>query len=244
MGALLEINGRVFEINNRENGIMKRWGKRKRTKPKPEQHEYVDLGLPSKTLWATENIKDKDGNELYFAWGETQGYTSGQVGTDKTDKYFAWEGDHADYEFGKYNTGDTNYNYGMTEYNNTDKKTVLDPEDDAATVNWGSSWRMPTKEQFDELKENTTTAFTEQNGVYGLLCTSTANTNTLFFPAVGNAADGDVYDVGAYGQYWSVSLLDLDDGFTAAWELYFFDEHYELLNGNRCFGFSVRPVRK
>ena len=179
---------------------------------------------------------------MYFAWGETQGYTSGQVGTDKTDKYFAWEGDHADYEFGKYNTGDTNYNYGMTEYNNTDKKTVLDPEDDAATVNWGSDWRMPTEKEFNELITGTTTAWTEQNGVYGLLCTSTANTgNTLFFPAVGRAADGEVISIGDDGNYWSASLDS--EVVSSAWLLGFRDGDSDVYYNDRYYGFSVRPVR-
>ena len=207
------------------------------TLPSEISHEYVDLGLPSGTLWATENIKDANGNELYFAWGETQGYTSGQVGTDK---YFAWDGDNADYKYGTFNDSDEE-NFGMEKYNNTDGKTELESTDDAATANWGTGWRMPTKEQFDELIANTTTAWTQVDGVNGMLCTSTANGNTLFFPAVGDAENGGVNDVVDYGNYWSVSLndknvfnaleLDLDDGGCG------------VGNDGRCFGYSVRPVR-
>lgn len=196
------------------------------------EHEYVDLGLPSGTLWATENIKDANGNELYFAWGETQGYTSGQVGTDKN---FTWE----DYAFGPIDWTDQT-NYGTTKYNN-DNKTVLDTTDDAATANWGSSWRMPTKEQFDELTANTTTDWTQVDGVNGLLCTSTANANTLFFPAVGGAGNGGVVDVGDYGGYWSVSLDDKN--VYAAWKLYFSGDYCAVYNDGRFCGYSVRPVR-
>lgn len=205
------------------------------------EHEYVDLGLPSGTLWATENIKDANGNELYFAWGETQGYTSGQVGTDKN---FCWDadGDYPnDYAFGPVVWNDQT-NWGMTKYNNIDGKTELDATDDAATANWGSDWRMPTKEQSEELTANTTTAWTQVDGVNGLLCTSTANTNTLFFPAVGNAVNGEVYYVGDFGSCWSVSLND--KGVNYAWGLDFEDGDLGgVYYNNRCCGYSVRPVR-
>ena len=202
-----------------------------------DTHEYVDLGLPSGTLWATENIKDENGNDLYFAWGETSGYTSGQVGTDK---YFAFfDREHADYKFGAFDLNDET-NSGATKYNSTDGKTTLDAEDDAATANWGSSWKMPTKEQCEELTANTTTAWTQVYGVNGLLCTSTANTNTLFFPAVGNAGDGEVNDIGSYGGCWSVSLNDIH--ITEAYFIFFGIGECEVVYDSRCYGYSVRPV--
>jgi hypothetical protein len=236
MGTLLKINGRVFEINNRENGIMKRWGKRKRTKPKPEpeQHEYVDLGLSVK--WATCNIGANTPEEagLYFAWGETSGYTAEQVGNGEGKRAFSWD----DYEFGP--------DSALTKYSETDGKTVLDAEDDAAKANWGLDWRMPTKAEFEELisSANTTTAFTEQNGVSGLLVTSKVEGyegNSVFFPAVGDAADGRVFDVGGYGNYWSVSLYD--GGVYLAWRLDFRDGNCGVSGSYRCYGCSVRPVR-
>lgn len=187
-------------------------------------HEYVDLGLPSGTLWATENIKDDNGNELFFAWGEVSGYTSGQVGTDKN---FNW----SDYKFG------TEYN--QTKYNDTDGKTVLETADDAATANWGSKWKMPTKEQFEELTANTTTAWTQVDGINGLLCTSTTNGNTLFFPGVGYAENGRVYSVGSYGRCWFNSLYD----YTFAGGVLSFEGHHCGVGGNdRSSGYSVRPV--
>jgi len=236
MGTLLKINGRVFEINNRENEIMKGWRKKRRMKPKPEpepeQHEYVDLGLPSKTLWATENIKDADGNELFFAWGETQGYTAEQVGNEEGKRAFSWD----DYKFA--------HESALTKYNSSDGLMVLEPGDDAATANWGEGWKMPTKADFDELTANTTTAFTEQNGVNGLLCTSTANTNTLFFPAVGGAVEGIVDYVGDYGSCWSTSLNDGD--VRNACQLIFFETYGScgVYYTGRFFGYSVRPIHK
>ena len=166
---------------------------------------------------------------MYFAWGETQGYTAEQVGNEEGKRAFTWN----DYEFGLVTA--------ITKYNRTDNKTILDTDDDAAYVNWGSDWRMPTKEQFDELTANTTSAWTQVDGVYGLLCTSTANGNTLFFPAVGGAGNGKVYNVGDFGSYWSVSLGVGDVG--SAWGLRFNVRGCGVDFNGRFYGLSVRPVR-
>ena len=183
-----------------------------------DNHEYVDLGL--KVKWATCNIGASSPEEagLYFAWGETNGYTSEQVGVDK---YFIWEDftdesgvtHHNDYKFGPYN-GEDETNYGMTKYN-SEGPTELESEDDAAAQIWKNGWRMPTKEEFEELisSANTETIFTEQNGVSGLLVTSKVEGyegNSVFFPAVGEAADGIVEGVGEYGDCLAVSLSDDD----------------------------------
>lgn len=99
-------------------------------------YEYVDLGLPSGTLWAKMNAgaESETDTGLYFAWGETQGYTAEQVGVDKQ---FSW----SDYKFNPSGDGST-----FTKYNLTDNKVVLDAEDDAAAVNMGGEWHMPTKD--------------------------------------------------------------------------------------------------
>lgn len=200
--------------------------------PEPEQHDYVDLGLPSGTLWATENIKDANGNELYFAWGGTQGYTAEQVGNEEGKRAFTWD----DYEFGP--------DSALTRYNDTDGKTVLDSIDDAATQNWGEGWKMPTEEQFRELIANTNQEWTEVDGVQGAKFTSKVKGHTdkfLFFPAVGCARGGEVYEVGGYGHCWSVSL---DDGEVFnAWYFSFAGGLYVVSDDCRCYGYSVRPVR-
>lgn len=212
----------------------------------PDTLDYVDLGLPSGTLWAKHNIQDANGNELYFAWGETSGYTAEQVGVDK---YFIWEDytdesdvtHHNDYKFGPVDWDDET-NYGMTKYN-SEGPTELETVDDAATQIWGSDWRMPTKEQFDELLENTEYEWTTVNGVQGAKFTSTVDGYTdkfLFFPAVGNAGYGEVSGVGDYGHYWSVSLDDKE--VYNVWKLHFEGEYCEVYSHNRCFGYSVRPV--
>lgn len=112
--------------------------------------EYVDLGLPSGTLWAKMNVGASSETDagLYFAWGEIQGYTRDQV---PNDKEFSWN----DYKYGSLNPNDYK-DKGMTKYNVTDGKTVLDLEDDAAHINMGGDWNIPSVKQ---LKELTTPAF-------------------------------------------------------------------------------------
>ena len=200
------------------------------------RHEYVDLGLPSGTLWATENIKDANGNELYFAWGETQGYTAEQVGTDK---YFAWEGNNADYKYGVYDSSSTP-NYGMTKYNKTDNLTILASDDDAATILWGENWCMPTEKQFQELITNTTTAWTT-NGKIGMIFTSMINGNSIFFPALGNADNNEVLGVGEWGDYWSCGLNT--DSINNALRFELGSDDATVSDDFRYIGFSVRPVR-
>ena len=182
--------------------------------------------MPSGTLWATENIKDENGNELYFAWGETQGYTLGQVGTDKN---FSWE----DYKFGP----DT----AITKYNETDGLTVLEPEDDAATVNWGEGWRMPTKEEFEELLANTEYEWTEVDGVQGAKFTSKVDGYTdkfLFFPAVGFVERGNfinhtaIYRISSLGTN-KISTYTLNCNA---------QNNYGIVGYYRFIGVTVRPV--
>ena len=102
-------------------------------------HEYVEIGG---IKWATMNIGANSVTDtgLYFQWGDTQGYTASQVGNGSGQKYFGW----ADYKYGD-GTSSPGAE-GMTKYNSTDGKTVLEAADDAAVANWGGSWRMPTTE--------------------------------------------------------------------------------------------------
>ena len=143
-------------------------------------HEYVDLGLPSGTLWAKCNVGAETETDygLYFQWGDTQGYTADQVGTDKA---FTWN----DYKYGVFDEEDPDW--GMTKYNSTDGKTTLDITDDAARVNMGGEWHMPTYEQALEL-ENLSKDFTTISGVYGVQITGN-NGNTLFIPWAGAAVN-------------------------------------------------------
>lgn len=199
------------------------------------KHDYVDLGLPSGTLWATENIKDANGNELYFAWGETCGYIAKHVKEGKFD----W----GDYDFAPADWDDKT-NYGIKKYNRTDGLTVLEPQDDASTISWGKEWKTPTKEQFEELMAYTKYEWVEIDGVSGGKFTSTVEGYTdkfVFFPAVGYADEGEVNYTGYNGEYWSASRNVMECCY--AWYFYFIKSFHERSqNGIRYVGCSVRPV--
>ncbi len=199
--------------------------------------EYVDLCLPSGTLWATCNIgadsPEKYGD--YFAWGETDPKTDFTVGT-----YKYCNGDF--YSLTKYCNNPT---YGSNGF--TDNLSVLLPEDDAAIVNLGENWSMPTKEQWQELFDNTDTTWTTQNGIFGLLLTSSCN--SLFLPAAGHYNGNNTgnvgYDIegeGSEGLYWSSSL---DTNYPiAAWMFSFSPNGGGIGTSFRYSGQSIRPVRK
>lgn len=187
-------------------------------------HEYVDLGLPSGIKWATCNIGATSPEEYgdYFAWGET---------TPTTDD--SW----SSYKYcnGSINTL-TKY-CTSSSYGTVDNKTILEPEDDAAHVNWGGDWRMPTKEEQDELRNNCTWTWTTMNGVNGYRVTGT-NGNSIFFPA------RDVTwlhpDVGFLGIYWSSSLSEYYS--LGASTLRFDPNNYIHDGSDRNYGQSVRAV--
>lgn len=119
--------------------------------PQPPQPDWVDLGLPSGLLWASRNVGANTQEEYgdYFAWGETQ---------PKTE--YAW------FTYRFCSNGDY---HQLTKYcgviTNTD--TILQPEDDAATVNWGGGARIPTKAEWTELLTYTSKHDVYRNEVFG-----------------------------------------------------------------------------
>ncbi len=181
------------------------------------EHEFVDLGLPSGLLWATCNVGADSPEDYgdYFAWGETSPKTIYNL---STYLYYQYCSSHLYlWLLTKYCN---NSNYGFNGF--VDNLTTLLPEDDAATVNWGGNWRMPTKEEWEELYNNTTCIWTTQNEVYGKLFTAT-NGNSLFLPAAGYYFDSSSYytEIGYYSssslytyqpmQVW-IFLFDWDGG--------------------------------
>jgi uncharacterized protein (TIGR02145 family) len=203
-----------------------------------DNHEYVDLGLPSGTLWATCNVGATTPEEYgdYFAWGETQTKSTYNWNTYQYQSQYCMGGGNG--MLTKY-CNDSSYGYNGY----TDTLTMLLPEDDAATANWSSDWRMPTKEEWQELYNNTTDTWTTQNGVNGRLFTA-SNGNSLFLPAAGSRSEDELYDAGYYGTYWSSSLYT--DYPVSAWN---FDispggGYTGMENGYvRDCGLSVRAVR-
>lgn len=200
------------------------------------KRDHVDLGLPSGTLWATENIKDDDGNELYFAWGETHGYTRKQIIGNIA---FNW----SDYEFGTKNS--------LRKYNENDGLTVLESKDDAAVVNWGEEWKIPTLDQVLEMVANTVYVWTEIGGVPGLKLISTIEgyaDKFLFFPTTGFAIDSDVSELEVFDLWWASSLNKGKTYGAYSWGyVNATDSPYPhglwKITTHRCLGCPVRPVR-
>ena len=197
-------------------------------------HEYVDLGLPSGTLWATCNVgaAKPEGYGNYYAWGETK---------PQAGNAYSWSS--YKYANGSYDRL-TKY-CNKSEYGNngfTDNLTTLQSGDDPAAANWGSGWRTPSKSQWDELLANTTRQWTTRNGVSGRLFTSKKNGQTLFLPAAGNRWFGELYGTGSRGYCWSRSL-DTGSPFYA-WGICFDSDRCSVSEGSRGNGFSVRPVRE
>ena len=197
-------------------------------------HEWVDLGLPSGTLWATCNIgaNKPEGYGSYFAWGETKPQTSNTYDWS-TYKY-------ANGAYDKLTKYCSKSGYGKNGF--TDDLTTLQSGDDPATANWGSGWRTPSRSQWDELLSNTTNQRTTKNGVAGRLFTSKKNGQSVFLPAAGVRWDSELYGAGSNCYYWSRSL-DTDDPY-GAWSLDFLSDYCGMGRSHRYYGFSVRPVRQ
>ena len=188
------------------------------------EHEYVDLGLPSGTLWATCNVGANSPEEYgdYFAWGETK---------PKTD--YSW-----DTYFDTDDGGKT-----FKKYYDNDGLTELLPEDDAATVNWGSKWHTPSVEQCSELINDkyTTIEWTKQTKVLGHKITSKTNGKSIFLPACGSLGKNSTHcDTGR--TIYSTRSVNYE------WAKFLFSEGYGadfyVVGFIRYGGFPVRPVRE
>ena len=190
--------------------------------------EYVDLNLPSKTLWSVMNVganKPTDAG-LYFQWGDIIGYNESQVGKDKQFK-------QNDYKWGiKGNYED------FTKYNTTG--ATLELEDDAANHYMRGNWHIPSPEQIRELLDNTTSTWETIDDINGRIFTSKNNGKSIFIPAVGVAYNGSVINNEWYGYVWS-SMLHRSSVVYGQF-LYFNSGGVYLDYYDRNFGHSVRGV--
>ena len=197
-------------------------------------NEWVDLGLPSGTLWATCNVGAEKPEEYgdYFAWGETTGYNNGKT-------IFAW----STYKYCNGSSTTMTKYCTSSSYGTVDNKTELETMDDAVTANWGSGWQMPSIAQCQELINSsyTTTTWTTQNGVNGRKITSKSNGNSIFLPAAGYRGDTSLSRAGSGGYYWSRSLRT--DNSQYGCSLYFYSSSINPSYDGRYYGQSVRPVR-
>ena len=181
-------------------------------------HEWVDLGLPSGLKWATCNVGADSPEDYgnYYAWGET---------TTKSTY-----------------TEDNSLTYGLNEsqlqsQGYIDGSGNLTPSHDAATANWGGSWRMPTKLEMEELILNCSWKLINQNGIYGCLLTG-SNGSSIFLPAAGLIYNSSSDHVGKVGRYYGSTPSD-DSAYTINFgqNLGCYVDDYI-----RYWGKSIRPV--
>ena len=188
--------------------------------------EYVDLGLSVK--WATCNVGASKPEEYgdYFAWGENHPKSTYNWSTYK------WC-DGSETTLTKYNSNSSD---GIV-----DNKRTLELDDDAARVNWGGSWRMPTTQELAELSSGCTWILTTQNGVKGYNVTSNNNGNSIFLPAAGYHYHGGIDYAGTFFFCWSNSLYNNSNSATF---LYTTNPPIVVSWGPRAryYGLSVRPV--
>lgn len=224
---LTELNNSYFIIMSTSNASSYTYNRREVdpkgtydtfTSVKVSGHEAVDLGLSVK--WATCNVgaSSWEGEGDRFAWGET---------STKTDEYnrenYKWAtpdeydyyGNIMGFKYIKYCTD--------SDYGTVDNKTTLDAYDDAATAKWGGNWRMPTKEEVQELFDNCSFVSTRRNGVSGCYVIG-KNRNYIFLP---------------YEDYWT-STLDNDDNEDA----YMYISSSSLYNKGRWNDCVIRAVCK
>ena len=187
-------------------------------------HEYVDLGLS--VMWANRNVGAGTPEDYgdYFAWGEVV-----------PKEIYNWSTylhcDGTEVTITKYNTSSS--------YGTVDNKTELKAEDDAASVNWGGDWRMPTDEEMTELRENCIWIWTSQNEVNGYKITG-PNGNSIFLPAGGCYNKNKFLLAGTLGDYWCSSLCEENPN--SAYNLDFASNRVEKDTDPRNYGRTIRPV--
>ena len=194
--------------------------------------DAIDMGTEvngKKIKWASHNIGASSPEEYgsYYAWGETE-----------TKSDYSW----STYKFGTSSSGPFSKYNTINSYGIVDNKTVLDLEDDIANVKLGDNWRIPTEEDWAELKTKCTWSWTGNyngTGAKGIIVTAT-NGNSIFLPAAGFWSNSSLKLSGSRGYYWS-SAIYFEQTYNA-WYL-IFDSGDTVLGGMwRCFGHSIRPV--
>ncbi len=222
------------ETKSKETGAAK-GGAKTVVKNLLNDHEWVDLGLPSGTRWATCNVGATRPTEtgFFFAWAET---TPKERYHDDTYKF---------------------YDHGLTKYCDqprrgkkgfADDLTEIQAEDDAATINWGEGWRLPTHDEANELTDRCSIKQTEINGVWGITFIG-PNGNSIFIPFAGDCyedkcARGENY----FGYYWT-STLYTPSGADRHWSWILHLERganngpsADTDNRQRAMGLTIRPV--
>ena len=198
------------------------------------EYIMVDLGLPSGLLWADRNVGATSPEDvgLYFAWGETDGYTEEQV--EAGEKIFDW-----DNYFDTNDGGSTFNKYAV------DKIVTLESADDAASVFMGADWRMPTETEVEELYQNTEIEMVNIDNIAYAQFTSLINGNHILMPLSGYFNGSSLRSYNSYGYYWQSSL---SDQYSAQGRYYMFRKAGDgISHGSGCnkryYGYTIRGVK-
>lgn len=194
----------------------------------PEEPVAVDLGLPSGTLWCDRNVGAKSpyDNGAFFSWGNTEPHYPKKCGDDWGDVVDAFDD-----------------SFEEDNYNKTSGAKLMgdiDLEHDAAYVNMGKPWQMPSNEQFEELFDHCDWVRKTINGVNGYKVISRINGNSLFFSCSGYGDGRSWYGRGSNGYYWSSSFHSARN---ARYPYFYSGGVNPQYSYNRYFGFALRPVQ-
>ena len=209
--------------------------------------EFVDLSLPSGTLWAKCNLgADTETNYGdYYAWGETTPYY--EEGYATSTQQVQWRsGKTTGYTWNSYSFNPSHDGTTFTKYTGSDY-SVLESEDDAATVNIaGGLWRMPTIEEFNELVDDNNCTWVMKTGyngtgTNGYLVTSKSNGASIFLPFAGYRQDLSLTRAGGYGAYWS-STYSAGTTYYAGNLFFNSTSHGASYGYMRRTGLPIRPV--
>ena len=189
--------------------------------------------------WAETNIGADAPWEYgyYFWWGDTIGYKR------EDDAWVASDGSSSNFSFDAGNT--PTYDKGISTMQSEGWITadsVLVPEHDAAHVHWGGNWRMPTKQELDDLISKCDWTWTTMNGVnvYVVKGKGTYVSASIFLPAAGTGDGTSLYGAGSFGDYWSSGPHSVN-GY--AWRLYFDSSDHGTFSNDRYYGQPVRPLQ-
>jgi hypothetical protein len=192
--------------------------------------------------WATTNIGAEKPEDYgyYFWWGDTVGYKR------ENDKWVASDGSNSNFSFDANNM--LTYNKSISTLQSEgwilskNGTYVLAPEYDAAKKHWGGDWRMPTKQEFEDLINKCDWVWTSTNGIYGYIVRGKGDyaSNSIFLPCAGRGSWTSLFSAGSDGNYWS-SVPDSDNYF--AWHLFFYSGGHYTFGPNRDYGQSVRPLQ-
>ena len=192
--------------------------------------------------WATTNIGAEEPWEYgyYFWWGDTVGYKR------EGNAWVASDGSSSNFSFSDLNT--PTYGKSVDALRSEGWITsdgVLAPSHDAAHVKWGGNWRMPTKQDIDDLNGKCDWTWTTMNGVNGYVVRGRGDyaSRSIFLPAAGYGRGTSLSDAGSLGLYWS--SVPLSDYSRYSWHLYFFSRNHgtDSYYGYRYNGPPVRPVQ-